>query len=261
MRPIVKPAYTLLGKYYDRLMASHPKMWRGARQHILARILPRVRSVCELACGSGTTALEFARRGLRVYAVDASPVMCRHTRQKARQAGLRVRVLRADMRSFHLPQPVDLVTCEFDAINHMPRKADLARVARAVARALCPGGYFFFDANTRQAFEKIWPNTWWVETREFALVMHGGYDAQRRTGWTDAEWFLPVGRNRWRRYRERYEQVCWSDAEIGRTLRRAGFTRLRAWDAARFLSTPPWNQRGCRSFYLAQKSRDSRRKA
>jgi hypothetical protein len=38
------------------------------------------------------------------------------------------------MRSFRLPEPVDLVLCEFDALNHVPRKADLARVARAIVR-------------------------------------------------------------------------------------------------------------------------------
>ncbi len=72
------------------------------------------------------------------------------------------------MRAFRLTEPVDLVLCEFDALNHIPRKPDLARVASAVARALRPGGHFYFDVNNRLAFETIWPGTWWVEDPDVA---------------------------------------------------------------------------------------------
>jgi hypothetical protein len=46
-----------------------------------------------------------------------------------------LRVLRGDMREFRLPEPVDLVLCEFDALNHVPRKGDLAPVAVTVREA------------------------------------------------------------------------------------------------------------------------------
>jgi len=58
------------------------------------------------------------------------------------------------MRTFCLPEPVDLVTCEYNALNHLPQKADLARTVRAVARALRPGGYFYFDVNNGKHLQK-----------------------------------------------------------------------------------------------------------
>ena len=61
-----------------------------------------VESACDLACGTGTTALLLARRGIRMFGVDLSPAMCRLARQKARHAGLPLVVLQADMRSFRL---------------------------------------------------------------------------------------------------------------------------------------------------------------
>src|SRR5574337_334676 len=140
---------------------------------LLAVILRRAEAACDLACGTGTTAVEFARRGIRMYAVDASPAMCRLARKKARKAGVHLNVLHADMRSFRLPGTVDLVTCEFDAVNHVPRKSDFDRVARAVAGALRPGGWFFFDVNNRLAFEKAWTGTWRHELPGVVLVMHG----------------------------------------------------------------------------------------
>jgi ubiquinone/menaquinone biosynthesis C-methylase UbiE len=107
----------------------------AAREHVLGRILPRVSSACDLACGVGTTAVELATTGIEVVAVDLSKAMCRITREKARHAGLAIRVLCADMRAFRLPRPVDLVTCEYDALNHVPRKRDLRKGARGIASA------------------------------------------------------------------------------------------------------------------------------
>jgi hypothetical protein len=85
------------------------------------------------------------------------------------------------------------------------------------------------------------------------LVMHAGYDRKSQKGWTNVEWFLRDGK-RWRRDRERIEQVAWTQAEIRHTLRDAGFDRIRAWDAAPFFKNYPKMSPGCCTFYLARKS-------
>jgi len=245
--------YKWLAEYYDQFFTFHLPRFEAARQHVLGDILPRLESACDLCCGTGTTALLLAGRGIKMFGVDLSPVMCRH---KAQRAGLPLRVIRADMRDFRLPERVGLVLCEFDALNHVARKTDLKRVARVVSRALQPGGYFYFDVNNRQAFEKIWPGNWWIEKPGVALVMHGGYDRARRRGWSNVEWFLREGKL-WRRHHERIEQVAWTSAEIRRTLRDAGFDRVQAWDATAFFEGAPEISRGCRTFYLARKARVS----
>lgn len=247
----VRP-YRWLAEYYDQLVTFHLMWAEAARRTVLGPMLPGVQSACDLACGTGTTALELAGKGIQMFGVDLSPGMCRRAREKARAAGLPVRIIRADMRSFRLREPVDLVLCEY-ALNHVPRKADLARVAKAVGRALRPGGWFYFDVNNRLAFEKIWPSTWWYEKPGFAAVMYGGYDRGRDKAWSNVEWFFPEGRL-WRRQRERVEAVCWTAAEIRRALRQAGFSRIRAWDATPFFGDDPMMTPGCRTFYLARKS-------
>jgi SAM-dependent methyltransferase len=245
--------YRWLAQYYDQLFTFHLSWFEAARQRVLGRILPRVESACDLACGTGTTAMLLARAGIRVYGVDLSPIMCRLAREKARRLGLPMRLLRGDMRDFRLPEPVDLILCEFDALNHVPRKEDLALVARSVARGLRPGGHFYFDVNNRLAFETIWPGTWWIEKPGVALVLHGGYDHDRDRGWSNAEWFLRDG-DCWRRHRERVEQVAWTATEMRRTLGEAGFDRVRAFDATPFFADDPKILPGCRTFYLARKS-------
>ena len=252
-RKSIHTGYRHLAQYYDQLLSSLRAPMDVARRQVLGRILPQVVSACDLACGTGTTALALARKGIRMFAVDSSRAMCRLARQKARRTGLPLRVLCADMRKFRLPEPVDLITCEFDALNHVPRKADLQMVAKAVAQALKPGGYFFFDVNNRSGFERYWSGTFWIERRGVVLVMRGRHDAKHDRAWTDIELFIREGKL-WRRRHERVEEVCWSRDEIRRALREAGFDRLRAWDAAPFFKNDPMIRPGCRTVYLARKS-------
>src|ERR1051325_3165049 len=237
-------SYRWLAQYYDRFFTSFRPFADRARAVVLGPILPRVTSACDIACGTGTTAVDLAGRGIRVFGVDISREMCRQTRAKARDSGLAVEVFQADMRSFRLPRRVDLVLCEFDALNHVGNKSDLGLVARSVARALRPGGHFYFDVNNRLAFEKVWPGTSWQDKGDVALVMHGGYDRERDKGWTDVEWFIRDGRY-WVRRHERVEQVSWRPAEIRATLRAAGFDRIKAWDATSFFEGDRYIVPGC----------------
>ncbi len=189
-----------------------------------------------------------------MYAVDLSPEMCRQARAKVRRAGLPVRVLCADMRTFRLPEPVDLVLSEFNPLNDVPRRANLERAARAVVRALRPGGYFYFDLNTRRSLEELYPGTHWFAKPNFCMLLQGRYDRRRKKGILDFTWFLRSGKL-WRRRHEHLEDVWWTDAEMRRALRRAGFSRIRAWDAAKV--RPAWlhPRPGFDMYYLAQKAR------
>lgn len=250
---VVNP-YRWLAKCYDEIFNPVRAPIDTARKHILRGVLPRARTVCDLACGTGTTALALARRGVTTYAVDASPWMCQVARSKAARKDVPIRVLRQDMRTLRLPESVDLVICEGDALNHLPRKADLRLVAKAVGRALLPGGYFFFDVNNSPGFRKYWTGTVWLEKPGVVLVMRNGHTPQADTAWSDIECFFRDGRY-WRRRHERVEEVCWGSAEIRRTFQEAGFDRLRAWDAAPFFKgNPIVVGPGCRTCYLFHKS-------
>lgn len=246
--------YQLLAQYYDKLFGPYRSPIDAARERILRPILAHVQCACDLGCGTGMTALLFAHSGIRMYAVDLSERMCRIVRDKAEHAHLAVCVFRADMRNFRLPSAVDLVTCEFDALNHVPNRADLAMVARAVVRALRPGGYFYFDVNTSRAFEQHWTGAVWIEKPGVVLVMRNGHNRRARRAWSDIEWFIREGQL-WRRRHERVEEVCWTTNEIRCVLDKAGFEGLRSWDAAPFFKNNPHVSPACRTIYLARKSK------
>jgi SAM-dependent methyltransferase len=246
--------YKYLAEFYDRIFTPGISATQeAARQAVLGSILPRVQSACDLACGSGTTAVHLAKNGIRIIAVDNSPRMCRLTREKARREGVAIRVLRADMRIFRLPERVDLILCEGDALNHLDCKADLSRVARRVAGALQPGGWFYFDVNNRQGFRSYFKDTWWNEKPGLVLVMRNGNDAGNDRAWCDIEWFIRSGHGNWQRRSERVEEVCWSTREVRNIFRNAGFRGIRRWDASPYFKNPMITP-GCRTLYLAQKA-------
>jgi SAM-dependent methyltransferase len=174
-------------------------------------------------------------------------------RQYGRRKNVDVRVLRADMRSFRLPEQVDLVLCECDAVNHLDGKSELSLVARSVTRALRPGGWFYFEANNRAGFTRYWKDTWWNEKPGLVLVMRNGNDAPNDRAWCDCEWFIHEGRGKWSRRHERVEEVCWSAKEIRSILKDAGFDRVSSRDAAPFFNSPVITP-GCRSIYLARRA-------
>lgn len=242
--------YRWLAAYYDHLYEFR-RPFTAARRCVLGPVMRGVEAACDLACGTGEHALELSARGIRTYAVDLSPEMCHIARAKAGRRRLPVRVIEADMRTFRLPEAVDLVTCEFDAINHVPNRRDLPRVFRAVARALRPGGHFSFDLNNRLAFEQIWPQNWFIDKDPVAIVVHGGHRPGSNRAWSDVEIFLRKGKT-WRRHYDRVEEVCWSASEVEEALAAAGFEDVKAWDAAPFFNdefTPPGN----RTFWRARK--------
>jgi SAM-dependent methyltransferase len=249
--PVVRP-YHWLAQYYDDFFSPIRFPLDAARERLLRRVLPGVKTACDLACGTGATAINLAQRGIGTYAIDLSPHMCRIARSNIRAAQVPVRVLMADMRSFSLPEPVDLITCEGDALNHIPRKQDLRSVAKCVAKALRPGGYFYFSINTPIGFRKYWTGTVCLEKPGVVMVMRNGHNPQASKAWSNIDWFIREGPG-WHRKSERVEEVCWEREEIRHIFLMTGFEQLRVWDAAPFFKDNSMVSPGCYSIYLARK--------
>ena len=156
--------------------------------------------MCDLGCGSGETALELARRGLEVHAVDSSPVFCEAVRASARRARLGVVVHCDDMRDFTLPRPVDLVLAEFASLNNLADRRDLPRVFNAVARALGLRVVLLRRQHAAVAAYAVSADVL-DEDKKFKLVQHGSLEADGRRARLDFEWLVPSGRM-WRHVRE-----------------------------------------------------------
>lgn len=116
--------------------------------------------VLDLGCGTGEDALHLARRGVRVFGIDASPTMVRRARRKASRAGLDGRVIVARAAIEELPSlaleaaPFDGVVSNFGALNCVE---DLEAVARTLAERTRPGARVFLCVMGRFVpWEWVW---------------------------------------------------------------------------------------------------------
>jgi SAM-dependent methyltransferase len=87
-------------------------------------------------------------RDISVFAVDLSEPMLRIAARNC--CGTNVVLMRQDIRCLRLPRPVDLITANFDTLNHIVRTDDLRKVLRRIFENLNPGGHFIFDVITNR---------------------------------------------------------------------------------------------------------------
>ena len=145
-----------------------------------------------------------------------------------------------------------MLLCEFAALNALDRRSDLARVFRAAARALKPGGTFAFDVNTPESFLVQVPAGHWTETPQYKLVMHGSVEDGGRRVPLHLEWFLPEN-GKYRHVRETIVHISWPEAEIRRELARAGFVDVRTFDGADVRPKAMKTQRGMDLYVRAER--------
>lgn len=94
------------------------------------------RTAAELGAGPACHARELARRGIKAYAVDNHPAMLAYLRANVPQ----VTAVEGDLRSFALPQPVDLVYCPLATFAYLLTDGDWDAALAAARAALVPRG-------------------------------------------------------------------------------------------------------------------------
>jgi SAM-dependent methyltransferase len=146
--PVFAPPYSLFAAVYDHTVGEDFfAQLRAIFERLVDRYRIRFSSAADLGCGTGLFARYLnALWKVPVFGVDCSPAMLRMAANNCRDAN--VMLLRQDIRALRLPRPVDLVTANFDTLNHLVRDGDLAQVFRQVYAQLTPGGYFVFDVIT-----------------------------------------------------------------------------------------------------------------
>ena len=127
------------------------------------------RRVLELAAGPAAHAIEFARRGAKVTALDASPTMCEYARRRADQERVALHVVEADMVRFHLRgRRFDLAVVMLDSASHILDLDDMICHLRAVGGQLVPGGLYIIEMSHPADFLAGTPKTQsrWRLTRD-----------------------------------------------------------------------------------------------
>lgn len=141
------PAYTASAAVYDRMVGRYAyEHWRENFERLEKRHGFDISLAADVACGTGLASRYLAERGADVCAFDLSPQMLAAAARATR--GLRVRLLRQDMRYLSPPHAVTAIICATDSLNYLLREEDIRRALGSFYAALLPDGYVLFDLNT-----------------------------------------------------------------------------------------------------------------
>ena len=245
-------SYDVFAEVYDAWQRVHGPVYSDliapdVDQRLKGRIGNPNRLI-DLACGTGTHAIRLARAGVRVIGVDRSEAMVRQARAKARQAGVSVDFVRADMRTFNVERSADAVTCLYASMNHLPAVRDLESVFGRVRAHLRPGGALVFDVNTRAGFEALWrmPAT----DRGPGLVVHRTYEVEDEI-WTTMRLAIEHERDGTARPASATLRARWfADDEIRGALNAAGLDTI---EVAAFNPFPEVDAAGIKQLWTASR--------
>jgi SAM-dependent methyltransferase len=101
--------------------------------------------VLELACGTGRLTVPLAASAIGVVGLDASRQMLEVAGVKAAEAGVEIKFVRGDMRTFALNRLFPLIILSCNSLAHLDLSMDLRACLAAVRAHLAPGGLFAFD--------------------------------------------------------------------------------------------------------------------
>ena len=108
----------------------------------------KFRNAADVGCGTGLFARYLNRCwGVPVVAVDLSRGMLAEARRRCRCLP-GITLLHQDVRRLALPHQVDLITANFDMLNHLANFDSLRAACQSIAANLRPRGWFYFDLLT-----------------------------------------------------------------------------------------------------------------
>ena len=243
--------YANFAAFYDTLTQNVEYERRAA--HFL-RLMERFgctpQLLLDLACGTGSMSLCFARQGIEVIGVDGSAEMLSIARQKAAGEERQILFLNQQMERLDLYGTVQAAVCSLDSINHVIQSSRVQRIFQRVALFLEPGGIFAFDANTPWKHRHILANQTFVYDEDAVYcVWQNEWEEKRDLTHIHLDFFQKEGA-RYRRMQEDFCERAYSSQALEEWLGMAGLEPLGRF--GEFSADPP-GEDAERIVYLARK--------
>lgn len=162
---------------YDIFYADKPYAEEAAFVHqcLQQYSVETTRSLLELACGTGTHALELEKYGYEIIATDYSEDMLICAQAKAIKVNSSVDFRWQDMRDLDIfNRSFDAVICLFDSIGYVETNEALMKMLRGVYHHLRLGGLFVFEfwhaAAMLRSYDPVRVRRWLIPEGELVRI-------------------------------------------------------------------------------------------
>ena len=137
-----------MARYYDAIYASIVDY--EAQADYLEKIFEkhhkgRVKSVLDVACGTGNYTFIFAKRGYKVKGIDSSEEMIQIARQKQRMRKNNPEFVKMDMRNIRLKGKFDIAAVLFGGFGYLLEVEDVKKFFSKVRATLRPNATLIFE--------------------------------------------------------------------------------------------------------------------
>jgi ubiquinone/menaquinone biosynthesis C-methylase UbiE len=138
--------------------------------------------ILDLGCAQGRIAIELAKRGYNVIALDYSRYMLGIAGKRAKKEKVSVKFVRGDMRRINFREEFDIVISWFTTFGYFNDRED-ASVIKRIARALKENGVLLIDVVNGEWIKNAGsfihnPRTW-CDYKDFIVLESHKYDKQK----------------------------------------------------------------------------------
>ena len=215
--------YGSFSEYYDILTADVDYEGRTDYLYGLFNAFGAVPALMlDLACGTGSFSVCFAKKGIDVIGVDSSELMLSLAREKAQNNGQDILFLCQPAQELELYGTVDGAVCCLDSINHITDVDELQQALCRVSLFLEKGKLFIFDVNTEYKHKKVLANeTFVIEDEGLFCVWQNELQPETCTTAIMLDFFRKEGTY----YTRRSEEFCeraYSHTQLCTMLEKAG---------------------------------------
>ena len=236
-------AYKNLAVSYDRL--TNDVDYEATVEFynaILQREGLRPRTAVDLACGTGSVTVLLAKQGIRTVGVDMSEDMLTAAWEKSMDMDEPPTFVCQKLQELRLGRGVDLAVCALDSLDYITDPADCAEAIRRVYKVLNPGGIFIFDVNTPEKLQAMDGQVFLDEDDDVYCVWRGEFDQQSNICSYGMDLFQRQG-NVWHRSFEEHREYAYSQKQLTKFLKDAGFTHIEVYADREFCAPREGEQR------------------
>jgi len=247
--------YEGLALCYDEFTAdvSYPR-WADYFEMLFRSHNTDVKSILDLACGTGTLSFLFAERGYEVIGVDAScDMLSQATSKPCPEGAIPPLFLCQEMEELDLYGTVDAAVSSLDSINYLDGPDALDAALARLRFFIRPDGLFIFDVNTEHKFRTINGECFMREGEEDVCIWRAAFDEEEKRALMMVDVFKEEESGLWSRSFEEHEEYAFSKEEISHLLSKNGFRLEEAYDE---LSDKPSTDESMRIFYVARRLSD-----